>query len=75
MRREAIRLRLWAPDGTTHVMVIGDETEIPAALRAWAAEVGCPPGEVDYQVNDGLRVLGETTARRRRVDVCGLPRK
>ena len=74
MRKKLI-LRLWGPGGEERDVELQDESRIRSELASWAMEIGCRVGDLDYQINDGLRVLGEASARRRAIDVCGLPRK
>ena len=70
---EALRLRLWGPGGEAHEMVLPADAPIGPALKSWARAIGCGAGAIDYQVNDGIRILGEVTARVQHIDVCGLP--
>ena len=71
---ETLSLKVWGPAGECF------EVELPAAsgilptLIRWAQELGCPVGSLDYQINDGTRVLGEASAQAHHIDVCGLPR-
>ena len=70
---EPLRLRLWGPGGETHEMVLPADAAVGPALQSWARAIGCGAGAIDYQVNDGIRILGEATARVQHIDVCGLP--
>lgn len=73
--RQRLTLHLWGPAGETHTVELPDRSGLVPALTQWAREIGCPVGELDYRINDGLRVLGESSARSRHIDVCGLPRQ
>lgn len=71
---EKIRVELWGPGGQHGELVVQSRAEVHVTLAAWAAGIDCRPSEVDYRVNDGIRIMGETSAQACFVDVCGLPR-
>ena len=73
--KRTLTLHLWGPAGEEREVELADESKILSELVAWATEIGCHAGELDYQIDDGLRVLGEGSARRRSIDGCGLPRE
>jgi len=56
---ERLRLKLWGPSGECCELELNDRGEVIRALTDWANEIGCGPNELDYQVNDGLRIMGE----------------
>ncbi len=56
---EALRLKLWGPGGEYREFELTDRGEVIRTLTEWAKEIGCSPNELDYQVNDGLRIMGE----------------
>lgn len=70
-----LTLKVWAPAGAQGQFELRDPSEIAGRLSRWAKQVGCPVGDVDYQINDGLRVMGEQGAQAQHIDVCGLPRR
>lgn len=69
-----LRLKAWTPGGECLQAELPSDSDIRPTLTAWAKACGCPVGDLDYQINDGLRVLGEASALARQIDVCGLPR-
>ena len=56
---EGLRLKLWGPNGESREFQLIDRGEVIRALTDWANEIGCGANELDYQVNDGLRIMGE----------------
>ena len=56
---EGLRLKLWGPNGEFREFELNARGEVIRALTDWANEIGCGPNELDYKVNDGLRIMGE----------------
>mgnify|MGYP003307750393 CR=1 FL=1 len=56
---EGLRLKLWGPNGESREFELNDRGEVIRALTDWANEIGCGQNELDYQVNDGLRIMGD----------------
>ena len=56
---EALRLALWGPGREYREFELTDRGEVIRTLTEWAKEIGCGPNDLDYQVNDGLRIMGE----------------
>ncbi len=56
---ESFRLKLWGPRGQHEVFELADRSEVVKTLVTWSKGLGCGPNDVDYQVNDGLRIMGE----------------
>jgi hypothetical protein len=42
--------------------------EVVRTLLAWATEIGCNPNDLDYQINHGLRIMGERSPYAGEVD-------
>jgi len=56
---QRLRLKLWGPGGEYSEFELTDRGEVVPTLVQWAKEIGCGPNDLDYQVNDGLRIMGE----------------
>ena len=56
---ETLNLKLWGPDGQFQEFELTDRSEVVTTLVTWSKELGCGPNDVDYQVNNGLRIMGE----------------
>ena len=56
---ERLRLKLWGPGGEHHEFELAERGEVVRTLVQWAKEIGCGPSDLDYQMNDGLRIMGE----------------
>jgi len=71
---ETLSLKVWGPAGERFQVELPPGSEIATALSRFADALGCPVGHLDYQIDEGIRVLGESSARAHHIDVCGLPR-
>ena len=56
---ERLRLKLWGPSGEYGEFELDERAAVIRTLLEWAKEIGCGPNDLDYQVNDGLRIMGE----------------
>lgn len=56
---ERLRLKLWGPGGEYREFELAERGEVVRTLADWAREIGCSANDLDYQVNDGLRIMGE----------------
>ncbi len=70
-----MQLTLWGPADQHAQFEVGDESEIVPTLLEWCRKIGIRPSDVDYQIDDGLRILGDPSAQAAGIDVCGLPRE
>jgi hypothetical protein len=69
-----MRLQLWGPEGQYASLEVDDGAGVFPALLEWCRSEGLRPGDVDYQVDKGVRMLGEASALAAGLDFCGLPR-
>ena len=54
-----LNLKLWGPNGEMKEISLYDRKEVIKTLLLWANDIGCNVADLDYQVNDGLRIMGE----------------
>ena len=71
---ETVSLKVWGPAGERFQVELPAGSDILPRLTGWAKALGCRVGDLDYQIDGGMRVLGEASAQAHRIDVCGLPR-
>lgn len=71
---ENLSLKVWGPAGERFEVELPAGSDILPSLTGWAKALGCRVGDLDYQINDGTRVLGAASAQAHHIDVCGLPR-
>ncbi|HJP34411.1 MAG TPA: hypothetical protein QF901_00365 [Gammaproteobacteria bacterium] len=69
-----MRLTLWGPAEQSAQYEVADESEVVLTLIEWCRSVGVRPSDVDYRIDDGLRVLGDPCTHAAGIDVCGLPK-
>jgi len=69
-----MRLTLWGPAGESAQFGVAVESEVIPTLIEWCRAVDLRPGDVDYRIDDGIRILGEPSAYAAGIDVCGLPK-
>ncbi|MBH97886.1 MAG: hypothetical protein CMM56_05470 [Rhodospirillaceae bacterium] len=53
------KLNVWGPNGENNQFFLHSHKELLLVLSDWANEIGCAVADIDYQVNDGLRIMGE----------------
>ena len=61
-------LKLWGPGGERGEFELSERREVVRTLLQWSKDIGCGPNDVDYQVNDGLRIMGEANPYAGEVD-------
>ena len=56
---ETLKLKLWGPNGEEIEFSPCSREEVTKNLVFWAKEIECNVADLDYQVDDGLRIMGE----------------
>ena len=55
----ALKLKLWGPNGEEKEFSLCSREEVTKNLILWATEIECNVADLDYQVDGGLRIMGE----------------
>lgn len=56
---KALKLKLWGPKGEEKEITLFAREDVIKNLVLWAKSINCNVADLDYQVNDGLRIMGE----------------
>ena len=67
--RMQVQLKIWTPDGEVIETQIEDQEDLVRELRAVGQKYCCRASDLDYQVGDGIRVTGDSTARNRIIEL------
>ena len=54
-----LKLKLWGPHGEEKEFSLCSREEVAKNLVLWATEIECNVADLDYQVDGGLRIMGE----------------
>jgi hypothetical protein len=54
-----LKLKLWGPNGEEKEFFLCSREEVAKNLVLWATEIECNVADLDYQVDGGLRIMGE----------------
>ncbi len=67
------QIKIWSGENATLQMECQDDDLLLDILRNAAEQLDCRLGDLDYQVDNGIRMLGNTSAASKHIDYCGLP--
>ena len=67
-----VNLKIWTPDGDVLQTDIENQEDLVRELRATGQKYCCRASDLDYQVGDGIRVVGDPTTDDRSIEASGL---
>ena len=68
-----VSLRIWTPDGDVLKTDIEDQEDLVRELRSTGQKYCCRARDLDYQVGDGIRVVGDPNSQNREISIDGVP--